>query len=54
MKSRPITIPTKPGLQRDREVSDIQDEVWAKICALIDESVCVPSHCNPDDAIDLS
>ena len=50
-KSTPTTTPTKPGLQRAREVSDIQDEVWTKIYALIDESVCVPSYCNPDDAI---
>ena len=54
MKSTPITTPTKPGLQRDREVSEFQDEVWTRVYALIDESVCVPSHCNPDDAIDLS
>lgn len=54
MKSTPTTTPTKPGLQRVREVSDSQDEVWTKIYALIDESVCVPSYCNADDAIDLS
>ena len=54
MKSTPTTTPTKPGLQRVREVSNFQDEVWTKIYALIDESVCVPDYCNPDDAIDLS
>ena len=54
MKTTPTTTPTKPGLQQDREVSEFQDEVWTEIYALIDESVCVPSHCNPDDAIYLS
>lgn len=54
MKSTPTTTPIKPGLQRDREVSEFEDEVWTKVYALIDESVCVPSHYNPDDAIDLS
>ena len=54
MKSTLTTTPTKPGLQPLREVSDFQDEVWTKIYALIDKSVCVPSYSNPDDAIDLS
>lgn len=54
MKSTLTTTPTKPGLQRVREVSNFQDEGWTKIYALIDESVCVPDYCNPDDAIDLS
>lgn len=39
MKSTPTTTPTEPGLQRYREVSEPRDEVWTKICALIDESV---------------
>lgn len=39
MKSTPTTTPTEPGLQRYRDVSEPRDEVWTKICALIDESV---------------
>lgn len=54
MKSTPNTKPTKPGLQREREVNSFYDEVLARAYANIEESGLVPSDCNEVDAIDLS
>lgn len=54
LKSTPITTPTKPGQQQDREVNSLHDEIWSKVYASTEESVLVPSDCDSDYAIDVS
>lgn len=58
MKSTPNTTPTKPGLQREKEINHFKDEVWSKVYKPANESVvaCVDDDDDDDmeDAVDVS
>ena len=56
LKSTPTATPTKPGVLRDKEIHNFDDEVWSKVYTLMDESIVVGDDSDDDmnDVVDLS
>ena len=56
MKSTPTATPTKPGMLRDKEIHNFDDEVWSKVYTSMDESLVVSDDSDDDmnDVFDLS
>jgi hypothetical protein len=54
-KSTPNTTPTKPGQLQDKEVNQVEDEVWSKVYSLMDASIamCLDEDMNDTNPFDV-